>query len=128
MAVGAGLVLSGTAFAQSRLDPQTFLEQANGHTLTFTGRQSGSVVGVEQFLSTTRSVWADESGRCTYGVIEVRGPYLCFIYEDFPDPLNCWATFTHQGDLLVMSTSSRQIQRITAVTDTPVICSDVPMS
>lgn len=116
------------AHAQTRLTPEAFLDQASGRTLTFTAHGTGAVVGVEQFLNRKQSVWANGNGRCTYGEIEVRGHLICFIYEDMPDPLNCWATFQDKGDLLVISTRSRQVQRVTQITDRPVICEDEALS
>lgn len=122
------MVPQGPGIAQTRLTPEAFLDQATGRTLTFTSQSSGAVVGIEQFLNRKQSVWANASGRCTYGEIEVRGHLICFIYEDKPDPLNCWATFSDEDELLVISTRSRQVQRVTKITDRPVMCEDAALS
>ena len=76
------------AHAQEQMTPDGFLDLARGRTLTFTSILSGTEIGVEQFLRRDLSVWADRTGRCTYGRIEIHGPLLCFLYEDVPDPKN----------------------------------------
>ncbi|MEO0691361.1 MAG: hypothetical protein AAFY90_00620 [Pseudomonadota bacterium] len=119
---------AGPSPAQQQMTPDAFLDQAVGRTLTFSNFRSGNMIGVEQFLSRDLSVWAQEDGRCSYGHIEIRGPIMCFIYEDFPDPQNCWMPFQAGDELLVISTSSQQIQRVTAMTEDPVVCEGVPLS
>lgn len=104
------------------------MDQAIGKTLTFTDVKGGYVVGIEKFLARNRSVWAPEDGYCSYGVIKVRGPLVCFLYEDYPNPDNCWMPFQDDSGLLVMSRTTFQVQRITAIDDTPVLCEDAPVS
>jgi hypothetical protein len=124
----AAALLAAPAAAQDQITPDAFLELALGRTLTFSSMRTGGVVGVEQFIRRTLSVWADESGRCTYGRIELRGPLICFIYEDFPDPNNCWIPFMDEGALLVLSQSTNEVQRITDISEKPVICDGAPTS
>ncbi|MGC1495048.1 MAG: hypothetical protein WA790_04510 [Sulfitobacter sp.] len=114
--------------AQTQISPDAFLDQAVGNTLTFNDSKDGHVVGVEKFLRRDQSVWAPEDGFCSYGKITIRGPLICFLYEDYPDPHNCWMPFMDERGLLVMSRSSFQVQRITAIDDTPVACEDAPIS
>ncbi|UWR25338.1 hypothetical protein K3757_12775 [Sulfitobacter sp. S223] len=114
--------------AQEQMKPDAFLDLVQGRTLTFTSMINGGEVGVEQFLRRDLSVWADRSGRCTYGRIEIRGPLLCFVYEDAPDPNNCWIPFNDEGTLLVLSQSSREVQRISDISQEPVICEGAPSS
>lgn len=113
--------------AQTQITPDAFLDQAVGKTLTFSTFETGALVGVEQFLRRDRSVWAGVNLRCTHGEIEVRGPLVCFLYEDNPDPENCWMPFVDDQGLIVMSRSF-DIQRITAITQDPVVCNDAPTS
>lgn len=131
MRVFAGIIaalLASSAVAQEQLTPDGFLDLAHGRTLSFTNIQSGNLVGVEQFLRRDLSVWADETGRCTYGRIEQRGPLLCFLYEDAPDPGNCWIPFMDEGTLLVLSERTREVQRISDISEKPVICEGAPTS
>lgn len=121
-------VLATPVAAQDQLTPDGFLDLAEGRTLSFSNTQTGSLVGVEQFLRRDLSVWADETGRCTYGRIEQRGPHLCFLYEDAPDPDNCWIPFNNNGTLLVMSQRTSEVQRISDISDAPVICEGAPSS
>lgn len=122
------LTLAAPVVAQDQLSPDGFLDLATGRTLSFSNMQTGNLVGVEQFLRRDLSVWADETGRCTYGRIEKRGPLLCFLYEDAPDPDNCWLPFIDDGTLLVMASRSREVQRITDISEKPVICDGAPTS
>ena len=131
MRIFAGIIvalLASSAVAQEQLTPDGFLDLAHGRTLSFTNIQSGNLVGVEQFLRRDLSVWADETGRCTYGRIEQRGPLLCFLYEDAPDPGNCWIPFIDEGTLLVLSERTREVQRIRDISEKPVICEGAPTS
>jgi hypothetical protein len=122
------LSLAAPAAAQEQMTPEAFLDLALGRTLSFSSISSGNLVGVEQFLRRDLSVWADESGRCTYGRIEERGPLLCFVYEDAPAPNNCWIPFNDGGTLLVLSERTREVQRISDISDKPVICDGAPTS
>ncbi len=114
--------------AQSPITAEAFLDQAVGKTLTFSDANDGYVVGIETFLARDRSVWAPRDGFCSYGVIKIHGPQICFLYEDYPDPNNCWLPFMDDAGLLVLSTRTFQVQRITAIDETPVDCIDTPMS
>lgn len=122
------LLFAGAATAQEQITPDEFLDLALERTLSFTSVQSGQLVGVEEFLRRDLSVWADKSGRCTYGRIEIRGPLLCFLYEDAPDPENCWLTFNDAGTLLVMANRSGEVQRISDLSEEPIICDGAPTS
>ena len=117
---------AGTASGQ-QLSPDAFLDRADQRTLTFELFPSGGVVGVEQFLSRSRTVWATPDGTCTYGQIDIRGPQVCFIYEDLPTPEHCWIPFDQQG-LLVLVSPKMDMQKITDVTNAPVICEDAALS
>ncbi|WP_298292370.1 hypothetical protein [uncultured Litoreibacter sp.] len=124
----AGALVTTSAAAQDKITPQEFLDRANGNTLTFFHQRSGSVAGVEQFLSPKQSVWAQSDGRCSYGDISIKGELMCFLYEDFPNPDNCWMPFDMDGQLMVMSTQSFQVQTITDISQDPVICEGAPLS
>ena len=125
MAAAAG---ASPAQAQEQLTPDSFLDIALDRTLSFSSMRSGMLVGIEEFLRRDLSVWADETGRCTYGRIEIRGPLICFLYEDAPDPKNCWIPFNDAGTLLVMSQNIGEVQLISDISDKPVICEDAPTS
>jgi hypothetical protein len=122
------LACAPPAAAQDQMTPDEFLDLALGRTLSFSSLASGGLVGVEEFLRRDLSVWADQSGRCTYGRIETRGPLLCFLYEDIADPYNCWIPFMDDGTLLVMSQRTNEVQRISDISDKPVICEGAPTS
>lgn len=123
-----GVAMSGAALAQQQITPQDFIDRVTGQTLTFTHNESGRIVGVEQFLRPNLSVWADVGGRCAYGDIELRGELICFLYQDDPDPNNCWMPFDNDGELMVISSDSFEVQRITEVSDNDVDCVGAPIS
>ena len=123
----ATLCFAAPCLAQTQITPEAFLDQAVGKTLTFSGYKTGELVGTEQFLSRDKTVWARTDRHCTYGQIDVRGPLICFIYEDHPDPDNCWMPFI-DGEGLTVISRNFDIQRITAITEKPVICEDAPLS
>ena len=116
------------ASAQERVLPDAFLDQVTGKTVTFIDRVSGQQTGVEQYLRRDQSVWADAAGRCTYGKIEIQGPYLCFLYEDFPEADNCWLPHILSGKLTLLSQKTWQIQIASDYTEEPVVCEGVPIS
>lgn len=128
LVICALLCMPAAAKAQDQITPEDFLDLATGRTLTFTSMSFGTQVGVEQFLRRDLSVWADVTGRCTYGRIELRGPTLCFLYQDNPEPDNCWIPFMDEGTLLVMSQTSNELQRISDISDDPVVCEGAPTS
>lgn len=115
------------ALAQGQISPDGFLDRATGNTLTFELYPNGGVVGVEQFLSRSRTVWATPEGTCTYGKIELRGNQICFIYEDLPNPEHCWVAYDLEGRLVVVN-SPTSIQQVTRITREPVICEDAAIS
>lgn len=127
LALTLPLVLTTTALAQQQITPDAFLDRADQHTLTFELFPNGGVVGVEQFLSRQRTVWATPDGTCTYGKIEQRGPQVCFIYEDLPTPEHCWVPFDRQG-LTVLVSPQMNMQKVTNITTRPVICEDATLS
>jgi len=127
IALACASVIGSAVFAQDRLTPDEFLDRADGRTFTFERFPVGGLVGVEQFLSRTRTVWATPTGTCTYGKIEVRGPLICFIYEDLSNPEHCWTPFSSDDGLLVMSITGG-MQRISQISRKPVICEDEAIS
>ncbi len=88
----------------------------------------GRLVGVEQFLSRTRSVYARADGTCSFGAVTVEGPELCFRYEDDPGRAHCWWPFSLKGELHVRiaDAASEEVQRVARVADGPVQCTGAP--
>lgn len=126
--LGAIAICAGQAAgAQEQLTPDQFIDRAVNRTFTFEFFPNGGVVGVEQFLSRSRTVWATRDGICTYGKIEVRGPQICFIYDDLPVPEHCWTPFDSEEGLVVVA-GPDSIQRVTRITNDPVICEDAVIS
>lgn len=123
----SGALLASSATAQEKVSPSVFLDAVVGRTLTFRANNSGNLVGKEQFLRRDLSVWTDVSGRCTYGRILVREEKICFLYEDAPDPDNCWLIFRYEGTFFVMS-ERLEIQEITSMDRTPLSCEGAPLS
>lgn len=120
--------LASVVQAQEQIMPEQFLDQAQGRTLTYSLYSNGQIVGIEQFLNRTTSVWRDQNGRCTYGTIVQDGALMCFVYDDDPDPGNCWASYVKDDQFLVMSVRTKQVQVIAAITDESLGCPEQPMS
>lgn len=123
-----GALFATPAAAQDQMTPDGFLDLVVGRTLSFSSMRTGGLIGEEQFLRRDLSVWADQSGRCTYGRIELRGPLICFLYEDAPDPNNCWIPFMDDGTLLVLSKGSSEVQRISDISEESITCEGAPLS
>ena len=126
-ALAAAVIASGAA-AQEMLTPDEFLDRARGHTLTFVDAPSGVLIGVEQFLSRTRSVYARADGTCAYGTVTVEGPELCFRYDDDPARLHCWWPFQADGHMHVRlaQPDTGEVQRVDGMSDNPVMCRPQP--
>ncbi|MGH1577456.1 hypothetical protein [Planktotalea sp.] len=117
-----------SASAQQQIAPDLFLDHATGNTLTFSNNRTGTEIGREQFLRRDLSVWVEQSGRCTYGKIEVKGPLLCFKYEDDPRDDNCWMPFMKDKQLLVISRSNFEVQKVSRITSEDLGCPSQPLS
>ena len=109
------------AAAQTSLTPDALLDLLEGRSATFS-RPDGALVGTEQFLSRTRSVWARADGTCSYGDVTVEGAELCFVYEDSPARKHCWWPFDDGGPAVRYTTTPETVQRITEIHDRPVFC------
>ena len=128
LALAALLALVAPAAAQESMTPETFLDRAAGRTLTFVSTPEGQLVGTEQFLSRSSSVYARADGTCAYGQVTVEGPELCFRYEDDPGRAHCWWPFALDGELHVRiaDTASDEVQRVARIADGPVSCTGAP--
>lgn len=125
--LGFMLGLALPANAQEQITPDAFLDAAVNNTLTFEMYPEGGIVGVEEFLSRTRTVWSTPEGTCTYGRLEVRETQICFIYDDLPVPEHCWVPYTTDDGMIVVSVSG-VTQRVSRITRYPVICEDEAIS
>ena len=76
--------------SQDLISPQTFLELVDGKTLTFHDYISQRLVGGEEYLSPTLSVWRDTSGICVYGKITTEDGETCFLYDNDSDGVPIW--------------------------------------
>ena len=123
----AAALCGSTGQAQERISPETFLDVAEGHTLTFRNYASGYEVGVEQFLSRRLSVWKETGGQCVYGTITIEEGRLCFLYDHRPDKA-CWWTFRDDDRLFVLFANrmSGEIQEVVSISDDPLGCPMTP--
>ncbi|WP_170400387.1 hypothetical protein [Ruegeria arenilitoris] len=119
------------AQAQTRITPEAFLAAVQGKTVTFYDYPSGFLVGTEEFLSPTLSVWRMEGRGCVYGQITTPNGQICFLYDDDPDDVPvCWWPFLHEDRLMVRlaSFSRREIQEVRSITEDGLNCPSVPIS
>lgn len=126
------LVLWGLPFvaqAQTRISPEAFLDRVMGKTVKFYDYSSDHLVGLEQFLSPTTSVWQEWNEPCVYGEISIEGGQLCFLYRELrPDPV-CWWPFEMEDRLYVrLASPQTQIQEVRDITPDPLACHSAPVS
>ncbi|APE42998.1 hypothetical protein BOO69_05865 [Sulfitobacter alexandrii] len=121
------LLLCGPVSAQTQLSPEEFMDHAAGRTLTFESLGTGRLVGIEEFLSRQRTVWARSDGSCTYGEVTLTDSQVCFRYEDQWGVNHCWTPYEVDGTIIVVSPGGSR-QRVSRITDQPVACYDPPMS
>ena len=121
------------AAAQQSVAPEAFLDLAQGRTLTFSDAEDGALVGEEHFLPGRRTVWVRADGTCALGRVTVRGPELCFEYDDDApgEGPHCWWPLREGSALYVRLADARRdarqrITAITAITDEPLACAAVP--
>ena len=124
-------LLPPTATAQTLIEPEAFLTALKGKTVRFHDAPSGYLVGTEEFLSTTVSVWRMEGRGCVYGQITTPNGQICFLYDDDADGLPvCWCPFEHEGRRMVrLSTFAyTEIQEVRSITDAGLSCPSAPTS
>ncbi len=127
----AALGWGGGAWAQTAITPDAFLDAAAGNTLTFYEIRTGALVGTEQFLSRTVSVWKEEGEGCVYGQITTPNGQVCFLYDNDPDGVPvCWWPFKHQGRLMVRLATffDGEIQEVRSISDRDLNCPGTPIS
>ncbi len=125
-----GALSSTAAPAQTRITPEAFLAAVQGKTVDFHEIRSGDLVGTEQFLSPTTSVWRQQGKGCVYGQITIPDGQVCFLYDDNPDrqPV-CWWPFEHEGRLMVRLTTFAfaEIQEVRRITTEGLNCPSAPI-
>lgn len=123
--------LPGWAAAQTVITPEAFLDAVLGKTVTFYEIRSGDLVGTEQFLNSTTSVWREEGRGCVYGQITTPNGQICFLYDNDRDGLPvCWWPFMHEGQLMVRLASfmDGEIQEVRSITENSLNCPSAPIS
>jgi len=128
----AALILTPLAVhAQTRITPEAFLDAVQGKTVKFHDYPSGELVGTEEFLSPTLSVWRMEGRGCVYGQITTPDGQICFLYDDDPDGLPiCWWPFLHEDRLMVRvaTFAYSEIQEVRSITEDGLNCPSAPIS
>ncbi len=124
-----GLLASVPVSAQELISPEMFLDLADGKTLTFHDYHSGDLVGVEEYLNRSLSVWRDRTGTCVYGRITTEDGKLCFLYDNDADGLPvCWWPFL-DGDRILVRTArfwEVEVQEVVKVSEDGLSCPSAP--
>jgi hypothetical protein len=88
LALVALAALATPAAAIAPIGGAQFEALSAGRTLYFS--QAGRPYGAEEYYGDRRARWMAEDGSCTEGYwYEAKGPLICFVYEDQPEPV-CW--------------------------------------
>ncbi len=127
-----GMALLATpAEPQTLITPDDFLEAAVGKTLSFHEMSSGELVGKEQFLNRSLSVWKRPGEQCVYGQISTRHGQICFLYDNDVDGLPvCWWPFLNGDQLMVRSSIliGAETQEVRSITTETISCPNAPLS
>nr|WP_174840330.1 MULTISPECIES: hypothetical protein [unclassified Ruegeria] len=118
------------AAAQTIISPEAFLEAVVGKTIQFYEIRSGILVGTEEFLNPSLSVWRAEGRGCVYGRITTPNGQLCFLYDDDEDGLPvCWWPFLHEDRLMVrlVEFPRSEIQEVRSITEDSLDCPVTPI-
>ncbi|WP_171128060.1 hypothetical protein [Ruegeria sp. HKCCA6707] len=122
--------LPSLAAAQTIISPEAFLEAVVGKTIQFYEIRSGILVGTEEFLNPSLSVWRAEGRGCVYGRITTPNGQLCFLYDDDEDGLPvCWWPFLHEDRLMVrlVEFPRSEIQEVRSITEDSLDCPVTPI-
>ncbi len=82
------------AIAETPLTAEEFDRHTQGRTLYFYA--DGAAYGAERYREGRRVTWTFLDGRCKEGRWYPEGRFICFAYDDTPEP-QCW-TFFARGD------------------------------
>ena len=119
------------ASAQTLISPEAFLDAVVGKTITFYDIRSNTLVGTEEFLNRSFSVWRMEGRDCVYGQITTSNGQICFLYDDAPDGLPvCWWPFLHNNRLMVRLARfvGSETQEVRSITEDGLNCPSAPVS
>ncbi len=130
VALGAAL-WPAAAPAQTLISPEAFLDAVVGKTVSFHEIRSGMLVGTEEFLSSTVSVWRREGRGCVYGQITTSNGQICFLYDDaLEGPAVCWWPFLYDNRLMVRLARfiGSETQEVRSITEDSLNCPSAPTS
>ncbi|MCG7519180.1 hypothetical protein [Ruegeria sp. Ofav3-42] len=119
------------AQAQTRITPEAFLSAVQGKTVMFHDYPTGELVGTEEFLSPTLSVWRMVGRGCVYGQITTPDGQICFLYDDDEDGIPvCWWPFLHEDRLMVRlaTFTHSEIQEVRSISEDGLNCPSAPIS
>nr|WP_237217927.1 hypothetical protein [Ruegeria lacuscaerulensis] len=112
------------------ITPEAFLDAVQGKTVRFHLLPGGGLVGTEEFLSPSLSVWRMEGRGCVYGHITTPDGKVCFLYDDDPDGLPvCWWPFVYNDRLMVRlaEITNGEIQEVRSISDDSLNCPSTPI-
>ena len=91
-----GLLWATASAAETPMDAPTFDAYTRGKTLYF--YNNGRAYGVERYFPNQRVQWSFLDGKCKEGEWYQQGRFICFVYEDNPNP-QCWTFFEEPNGL-----------------------------
>ncbi|SFC98191.1 hypothetical protein [Tropicimonas isoalkanivorans] len=84
------LLPMAAAAAEEPLTAEQFDARTQGRTLYF--YSGGAAYGAERYHGNRQVTWTFLDGQCKEGHWYQDGQFICFVYDDLPDP-QCWTFF-----------------------------------
>lgn len=114
-------VSAQTLQAASPMNADEFDRYTQGKTLYFYSQ--GQAYGVERYKKDRRVTWSFLDGECREGEWYPQGRFICFVYEDNPDP-QCWTFFREPGGLRALFEDNPQGTELYEASDSdePMLC------
>lgn len=126
-----GWVLASSASAQTLMPAEAFIDFVLGKTIRFEDFQSGRLIGEEQFLSRSQTIWKTPENGCVTGQLYVDRGRVCFIYDELHgDEPACWWPYEFKGRIIVrpVGNFTLGVQSVGDISEEPLACETLPMS
>jgi hypothetical protein len=111
-----GLVACPLHAADAPLTPEQFDALSVGRTFFY--NSGGQSYGAEQYLPGRKVIWAFTGDDCRKGEWYAEGQFICFVYDDEPDP-QCWTFHNGMDGLTAVFRGETDNQPLVAIEQSP---------